>query len=92
MIFNDTPYPAPRLSRGTFSILNTKTSLRPSPLTKVTMIKTDDLEVIRSAFASFSLDSNFTAPFTDKYVTRESINEMYDGELFRLLVLEEYVC
>lgn len=56
------------------------------------MIGTDDLEVIRTAFASFSLDPNFAAPFTDKYVTRESINAMYDGGLFRLLVMDEHVC
>lgn len=59
----------------------------PSTDNQSTMIGTDDLEVIRTAFASFSIDPHFAAPFTDKYVTQESINTMYDRELFHLLLI-----
>lgn len=56
------------------------------------MIGMDDVEVLRTAFASFSLESNFAARFTDKYVSPESVNAMCQSLCFHLLMFLENLC
>lgn len=67
---------SPRTTTSTSTFIHHHHHLPPPPssTTKLTMIGTDDVEVIRTAFASVSLDSTFAAPFADKYITRESIS------------------